>query len=142
MKNDSTVELLDIIRIMACDGKKRCRLRKDKLKEIDKEFLKILKTRQRGNPLPKSGYMYLKVTESVSEELGSYFTIQALRGTHGSKVIIHPGNWKTFVEWVNYSRSNFGFYNHPNTLEQWRKKYEKVSLSTPQNTPKNIRSYC
>lgn len=113
-------ETLSIIRIMACDNKKRRRTRDIKMREVDKEFERIIKTVRLGNPIAKTGYNYLKVTEKREGEHGWELHIQALN-THGSKVILNQSNWKDFKDWVQGYGWNYAV--KPNTMEQWKKKY-------------------
>jgi hypothetical protein len=117
-------ETLSIIRIMACDNKKkRLRTRDVKMREVDKEFERIVKTVRLGKPIAKSGYMYLKITEKHEGEHGWELHIQALN-THGSKVIINQSNWNDFKNWVQ----GYGWNSviRPYTMAEWKKQYGKV----------------
>lgn len=116
------VETLEIIRIMACDNKRRRRQRNIKLREVDDEFSRIIKTVRLGKPIAKTGYIYLKVTETKSGETGWQLSIQGFN-THGSKVIINVDNWKEFKGWVENSGWNYS--NKPSTLDFWKRKYGK-----------------
>lgn len=113
------VEILDLLRILACDNKKRCRMRNIKMNEVDAELNKMVKTIRNNKPFPKSGYAYFKVEEFKRGEHGWELHIQAFK-THGSKAIINHENYKQFKEYVAGFR-----YNTPHTLEQWKQKYAK-----------------
>lgn len=115
-------ETLSIIRIMACDNKNRRRLRDIKMREVDNEFDRIIKTVRLGKPIAKK-YMYLKVTEKHEGEHGWELHIQALN-THGSKVILNQANWQEFKNWAQGSGWNYVI--RPNTMEQWKKQYGKA----------------
>lgn len=113
-------ETLSIIRIMACDNKKRMRSRDIKMREVDKEFARIIKTVRLGKPVAKTGYMYLKVTEKREGEHGWELHLQAFN-THGSKVIINRSNWSDFKNWVE--GRGWNFICKPSTMEQWNRDY-------------------
>ena len=115
-------ETLSIIRIMACDNKRRCRTRDIKMREVDKEFERIIKTVRLGKPIAKTGYNYLKVIEKHEGEHGWELHIQGLN-THGSKVIVNRGNWDEFKNWVQGYGWNYVL--KPDTLEQWNNQYGK-----------------
>lgn len=117
-----THETLNIIRIMACDNKRRRRPRDIKMREVDKEFERIIKTVCLGKPIAKTGYNYLKTTEKHKGEYGWELHIQALN-THGSKVIINRSNWDDFKNWVK--GHGWEAKTRPDTLEQWNRKYGK-----------------
>lgn len=116
-EDKTLIELLEVIRFTAVDASKRLRMHHLKLREVDDEFKKIVKTIRRGKHIAKTGYHYLHAT-SATVDGKVIITIHARLTAHGTKAVVTTDNWKDFTKWVE------GYWSDkPDTLEQWQRKY-------------------
>lgn len=116
-EDKTLIELLEVIRFSAVERTKRCRLPKEKLREVDDEFKRLVKTIRLGRHIARTGYRYLHATSKIVDgklRMG----IQVRLSSHGTKAVVTTDNWKDFVKWVD------GYWiDKPNNLEQWQQKY-------------------
>lgn len=123
-EDKTLIELLEVIRFSAAEKSKRLRYPEKKLRQVDDEFKRLVKTIRLGRHIAKTGYHYLHATsKTVDGKLK--MDIQVRLSSHGTKAVVTSDNWKDFVKWVD------GYWiDKPNNLEQWQKKYGKESQRT------------